>query len=220
MGEKTIWFVFLLLLTALILFCLVQTPHRIEADLRIRSTEALREHKVLGIALTVRGQNVFLSGTVTSAARMEEAIRAVEALRGVQKVVPKIQIKAAAVHRDSLQAFRKWLTGAILFFGPKGWQLSESGKKTLRFLADSLKNHASVKLAVLGYCDSTGSASLNQRLSRKRAELARRFLIARGIAAARLSARGPGSANPRASNATEAGRAQNRRVEFRLMENR
>ncbi|MGH7527989.1 MAG: OmpA family protein, partial [Gemmatimonadales bacterium] len=60
----------------------------------------------------------------------------------------------------------------------------------------------------------TGSASVNKRLSRARADAVRQYLIDRGVAAERLTAAGFGPSRPVASNKTAEGRAQNRRVEL------
>jgi outer membrane protein OmpA-like peptidoglycan-associated protein len=70
------------------------------------------------------------------------------------------------------------------------------------------------RIRVEGYTDTVGRGRLNQRLSAERAAAVRAALIARGIPAARLSARGYGARHAIADNATEAGRARNRRIEF------
>lgn len=69
---------------------------------------------------------------------------------------------------------------------------------------------------IAGYTDSVGGAAYNQRLSERRANSVRDYLIRHGVAAQRLSIRGYGETHPVASNASAAGRAQNRRVEFKL----
>ena len=60
-------------------------------------------------------------------------------------------------------------------------------------------------------------AGYNQRLSEARAKSVREYLIGQGIAAKRLTAKGLGSTQPLASNATEEGRQRNRRTEFRFL---
>jgi OOP family OmpA-OmpF porin len=81
-------------------------------------------------------------------------------------------------------------------------------------VADSLKDHPDVKIEVGGYTDSTGSPATNQKLSQKRAEAVRDYLIGQGIDAARLTAKGYGPTQPIADNTTSDGRARNRRVEL------
>jgi OmpA-OmpF porin, OOP family len=72
------------------------------------------------------------------------------------------------------------------------------------------------KVRVEGHTDSKGSPAHNTELSDRRAKAVRKWLIAKGIAPDRLEAKGYGPARPVASNATAAGRAANRRVEFRI----
>ena len=69
---------------------------------------------------------------------------------------------------------------------------------------------------IVGHTDSTGSLELNQNLSNRRAQSVASYLTSNGVPAQRISAYGAGPNQPIASNATEAGRAQNRRVEINL----
>jgi outer membrane protein OmpA-like peptidoglycan-associated protein len=71
-----------------------------------------------------------------------------------------------------------------------------------------------LKLSVEGHTDDTGTASRNQQLSEARARAVVASLTQAGIAAGRLQAAGFGQTKPLADNATEAGKAQNRRVEL------
>ena len=99
----------------------------------------------------------------------------------------------------------------------------DSGKDTLKPESDAalaqvaalMRAQSGLRLLVVGHTDNQGQASANMTLSQKRAQRVREALIRRhGIAAARLTAQGAGSLSPVASNATEDGRAQNRRVEL------
>ena len=81
---------------------------------------------------------------------------------------------------------------------------------------DLLVSHPKYKLAVAGHTDNTGSNQHNIELGKDRAESVKAYLVAHGIAVERLTAVSYGSTKPIASNDTEEGRAQNRRVEFVL----
>ncbi|WP_340110256.1 OmpA family protein [Pikeienuella sp. HZG-20] len=81
-------------------------------------------------------------------------------------------------------------------------------------VADTLTKYESSLIDVIGHTDSTGAASYNQALSQRRADNVARFLTARGVLPARVVAYGQGASQPIATNATEAGRARNRRVEL------
>lgn len=96
--------------------------------------------------------------------------------------------------------------------------LTEESFAILEQVAASLVVHEEVRAEVAGHTDIAGSAEFNQRLSLARAETVRNFLIGRGVAADRLVARGYGSEFPVGSNTTEEGRAMNRRVVLRLLE--
>ncbi len=93
-------------------------------------------------------------------------------------------------------------------------QLTGPAKETLKEVAAALAAQPSLNVRIVGHTDSVGSNGYNQRLSQKRADSVRRYLIAQGADASNLQARGEGESNPVASNGTEEGRAENRRVEF------
>lgn len=88
--------------------------------------------------------------------------------------------------------------------------------RTLDALAPTLASEPGAAVQVVGHTDSQGSEMYNLQLSIARAEAVAEYLRNRGIALARLSADGRGEADPLTSNATEAGRARNRRVEIIL----
>lgn len=90
-------------------------------------------------------------------------------------------------------------------------------KPVLDSVAKVLIEYDKTKVQVTGYTDSTGTAAINNKLSAERANSVASYLKLRGVAQGRVFASGLGSANPIASNATEAGREQNRRVEITLI---
>ena len=77
-----------------------------------------------------------------------------------------------------------------------------------------LQQDADLKLRVEGHTDNQGNAAANQALSEKRAQAVVAWLTAHGVAANRLTAKGFGQTKPIEDNATEDGRAKNRRVEL------
>ena len=85
-------------------------------------------------------------------------------------------------------------------------------------LAAILNAYPGVKVAVHGHTDNTGDEAANMELSKARAEAVKARLVAQGIAGDRISTEGHGSAMPAASNDTEEGRAQNRRIEVVLVQ--
>ncbi|PSJ41242.1 OmpA family lipoprotein [Zobellella endophytica] len=95
-------------------------------------------------------------------------------------------------------------------------ELSPSFYNTLGGVAMVLKEYEKTWVNVVGHTDNTGSASHNQGLSERRAGAVGQFLIGQGAAANRFNIRGVGFNQPVASNDSEQGRAQNRRVEITL----
>ena len=86
-------------------------------------------------------------------------------------------------------------------------------------VADILeKNPGVTKVRVEGHTDSKGSKRFNKRLSQKRANAVRDYLVDKGIDKSRFKAKGFGQAKPIADNDTDEGRAENRRVEFNILE--
>ncbi|MFT2536497.1 OmpA family protein, partial [Escherichia coli] len=79
-------------------------------------------------------------------------------------------------------------------------------------VAAGLASQPKLTVQIDGHTDSVGSAAYNLALSKKRAESVRAYLVSKGIDASRLAAEGYGKTKPIASNDTEAGRAENRRV--------
>lgn len=91
-------------------------------------------------------------------------------------------------------------------------------KPTLDKVAAVLRDDPNVRITIIGFTDSIGSEEYNQRLSERRAEATASYLISRGVGSSQILTRGLGESEPRASNATEEGRAQNRRVEIYLQQ--
>jgi outer membrane protein OmpA-like peptidoglycan-associated protein len=87
---------------------------------------------------------------------------------------------------------------------------------TLDEVAQQLVQHPELVAEVRGFTDNTGKQAYNQTLSQNRAQSVASYLSQRGVAPNRLAAQGYGEGNPIAPNDTEAGRAQNRRVEIYL----
>jgi outer membrane protein OmpA-like peptidoglycan-associated protein len=87
-------------------------------------------------------------------------------------------------------------------------------RPSLDKLADVINKYNRTVVHVVGHTDSVGSAVYNQRLSERRAESVADYLGSRGVPYQRLRTEGRGKDEPRADNATEAGRQLNRRVEI------
>lgn len=106
------------------------------------------------------------------------------------------------------------LSGAVVFASGQ-YDLLPSARNKMSEVASALSSGENKsKIMIEGHTDSTGSAEVNEELSMKRAEAVRDALVSRGVSADRISVEGFGAARPIADNTSQAGRANNRRVEI------
>jgi outer membrane protein OmpA-like peptidoglycan-associated protein len=101
-----------------------------------------------------------------------------------------------------------------ILFDIDSYALKAETRSNLDKLSETLKKYDETKVKVLGHTDSTGSEEHNAELSKKRGAAVDSYLVARGVADARLSTIGYGETDPIASNDTVEGRTLNRRVEI------
>ncbi|MDR2205227.1 MAG: OmpA family protein [Flavobacteriaceae bacterium] len=104
-------------------------------------------------------------------------------------------------------------------FGFDSADLTSVAKANLDKLATVLINNPDTNINIYGHTDDKGADAYNQTLSEKRANAVKNYLISKGISSSRMFAMGMGEAEPIASNTTDAGRAENRRVEFAITAN-
>ena len=129
-----------------------------------------------------------------------------------------------AFEQDTLQLLLKPIEkGATmrinhLYFATNKTIILPESEAALSDLAAFLQDNPSIRIRITGHTDSIGSDSFNERLSLGRAKSVRADLISRGIDASRIEFAGKGKTQPIATNATEEGRALNRRVEFEVIE--
>lgn len=131
-------------------------------------------------------------------------------------------ITAGASSTINLQLRRALVQGQVMsfaniYFDSGSATLKPESYPVLDGIADLLKANPSARVEVGGHTDSDGSESFNQDLSERRAGSVRTYLTQRGVSSAMLSTRGYGETSPVASNGTAEGKAQNRRIEFRVL---
>ena len=150
------------------------------------------------IALRTAEDKLKNSGSDRAQALLDARDAQIKALRGMN---------AKQTERGTLVTF-----GDVLFqFGKSN--LQPNSRNNINTLANYLIQNPDRKVIVEGYTDSVGSAAFNQTLSERRAEAVRTALVKAGVDPTRIVAQGYGKEYPVASNATDSGRAQNRRVE-------
>ena len=104
-----------------------------------------------------------------------------------------------------------------LLFDLGSADIQASAKANLQNLANSLKSNPQTNIVIIGNTDDRGTIDYNQELSVQRAEAVKSFMLNAGVDAARLTAKGKGETDPIGDNATEQGRAANRRVDIVIM---
>ena len=103
-----------------------------------------------------------------------------------------------------------------VLFGFDSDQLLPAARENMRKFAASLAKYPDTRTMIVGHTDSQGSDEYNMDLSTRRAQSAASFIAGEGVDRARLDTAGRGEAEPIATNGTDAGRQQNRRVEVAI----
>jgi type IX secretion system PorP/SprF family membrane protein len=126
-------------------------------------------------------------------------------MKDIEKVVmlTPIEVGASIVVED-------------LLFKTGKTDLDERSYRILDQLVDFMNQNPTVKIELQGHTDSDGSSSSNQKLSEGRAQAAVDYLVNKGIDRSRMTAKGYGESEPRATNSTAEGKALNRRVELKI----
>lgn len=135
--------------------------------------------------------------------------------------------QAEAAQRQALQALDRvgevkqeprgtvlTLSGSVIFASGKSQLLPAARNKLSEVAAALAAGNKDSKIVVEGHTDSVGSSELNRELSLQRAMAVRDELIANGVSPTRLDVQGYGATRPVADNSSQAGRANNRRVEI------
>jgi outer membrane protein OmpA-like peptidoglycan-associated protein len=125
--------------------------------------------------------------------------------------------EAGKIPRATVTASEKEVVITILAINlfTRSMEISGSGKEILDQVGSFLKKYPEQKIVVRGHTDSTGSEKINRMVSEKRGSKVREYLVAyQNVNPSLVTSEGLGPSQPAASNATEAGRALNRRVEI------
>jgi K(+)-stimulated pyrophosphate-energized sodium pump len=109
-----------------------------------------------------------------------------------------------------------WFEFDRLNFATSSATILPESQEQLGNIAAILDAYPNVTVKIGGYTDNSGDRAANKRLSQQRAQSVRRALVDKGIAPSRMVAEGYGDAHPVADNASEDGRARNRRIAVRV----
>jgi outer membrane protein OmpA-like peptidoglycan-associated protein len=135
-----------------------------------------------------------------------------------KKEIPKEPLRAedSLVIVDNFGDIKDEVEGISIKFPINRAELTPRAHRILDRIVELVSASEDVYLLIIGHTCSLGSDEANQRLSEKRAENVKTYLIGRGIPAGKITTEGYGESRPLASNSTEEGRIRNRRAEFIL----
>lgn len=142
------------------------------------------------------------------------AARARDSLRALNTALSALQTTSTGVRtvRQTERGLVISLSGVLFDVGTS--TLTPGATRSVRRIAQIFEQYPNYHLAVEGHTDSIGRPERNQTLSERRAESVRDALVAGGLVTDHVATKGYGATQPVASNATSAGRQQNRRVEI------
>lgn len=112
------------------------------------------------------------------------------------------------------RAFGRLMERNVINFAPGSAAIETSSREILDSLASVALRCDRFNIEVAGHTDNQGARELNMELSQQRADAVADYLVAQGVARARLTARGYGPDRPRSNNTSAGGQAANRRIEF------
>lgn len=130
----------------------------------------------------------------------------------IQNAIPN-----AEVVREGEGIIVKFDSGILFDFDSAN--LKVNAKDNVKSLAGSLEKYPDTEIKVIGHTDSKGTETYNMSLSERRAAAVKAYAVAQGVPSSRLTTVGKGFSEPIADNATDAGRAANRRVEIVIVAN-
>ena len=122
------------------------------------------------------------------------------------------------LHQQCIDKLSALLSENMIYFDSGTTTIQAQSNAVINTIFDTISGCPEIEFMVAGHTDSTGSSAANLALSQERAQSVVEQLVTLGLKADRFTANGYGAETPIQSNETEAGRAANRRIEFKLKE--
>ena len=214
----------------LTLVAVLSQQTKIETDLLQRTRQALVQAGFSADNVQFSGRDGVLTGTVSSDAEADRMLAISRDVYGVRDVNKQLLITAATVPDNNVLETPAIASGelytpskqheieqidlsAIQFAYAKA-ELDEAALQTLQEVVAHLRKNPDLTVEVSAHTDSQSTALGNMAVTQARADVVRNYLLSQGVNATQVKAQGYGSARPLASNDTEEGRVQNRRIEI------
>lgn len=169
---------------------------------------------VIGLTTKDKGKNAVLIGLVGGIAGGAVGAYMDSQKKDFQKrLQPEIDEGVISIEELPNNLLMVTMTGQTAF-EVDSYSIKAGFYDTMDTISGIVNKYGKTHLSIVGHTDSTGSASYNRQLSQKRAGAVEQYLLNKGVIPQRLAVYGMGEEQPRATNATEAGRRLNRRVEI------
>ena len=179
----------------------------VQTGMRELIKQALCDYNIQGVGTTGSGRN--LAGALVGAGT--------GAYMDIQASKLRQELVGTGVQVQEMNGQVRLIMPSNITFATDSAVFQTSFNRVLDSVAKVINEFSQTKVQVTGYTDNTGTAAINNKLSAERANSVATYLKLRGVASGRVMAAGLGSSNPIATNATAAGREQNRRVEISLI---
>ena len=194
--------------------CVFLEASDIEQELGTSAAEAVSKENLFWASVTPSGQEIVLTGAAPDYNARKRAGEIAADVPGVVSVDNQIVIIGeAGTCQKELDEF---LAREQVSFKKGKAEFTDSSYPLLTLLASVARN-CNTRLEIASHTDAEGDAAINLKLSQRRADAVRRYLVQSGVAADQLEANGYGETQPIADNDTDEGRRANRRVEFRVI---
>jgi len=130
---------------------------------------------------------------------------------------PDTSLEAEADESGCSRVQRGEISLSTIRFGVGSAKLAPGSSPALNEVAEILRQNPNVTVEIGGHTDNEGPARLNRKISLERAEEVKRYLAVQGVPSAQMVTKGYGEVHPIASNRYADGRAENRRIEFKIL---
>ncbi len=201
-------------LICLFFVCVFLEASDIEQELGTTAATAVGQQNLFWASVTPSGQEIVLTGAAPdydSRKRAGEIAAAVDGVTGVDNQIAIIGEAGTCQHE-----LNDFLANERVTFKKGKAELSDASFPLLTLLA-SIARNCDTRLEIASHTDAEGDAAINMKLTQRRADAVRKYLVQSGVDAEQLVARGYGETQPIADSATDEGRRANSRVEFRVI---
>ena len=214
-----IWpWILALVCAALLVITITGHVRDIPHSLQRQAMGVLSANQLTGVALNLDGRELTVSGSIENTVDREGLLLQMASIDGIRSVWDDLSVvDPEAKARAELERFQQALANIRteeVIFEPGSAAFASGSRQALESIVQLLRGYPEHRVRISGHTDNTGRPQVNLRISRERAQAVANYLISSGVSAAQVTAQGYGASQPIADNATEDGRARNRRVEI------